>query len=940
MKHIQTKFILCAMFACSSLCGSAQTLAENDSLAGFSLKKVQVAYQKVAQQDILGGVSFIDMKSLIKKNFNTYSLDNMQGYIGGWNGNSLWGMDSYQVLVDGVPRDAGNVLPTEIDGISFMKGASSLVLYGSRGAKGVIYITTKRGIAQPLKIDVRANTGFYVPKSYPKYLGSAEYLTLYNEALSNDGLLPQTSQADIYNFASGANPYRYPNVNMYSSEYLKNAYNRSDATAEFSGGNQRARFYTNISFYRQDDLFKFGEAKNNNVSRLNIRGNTDVKLADYMTAYINANATFYDAKGAIGDYWSAASTLRPNRVAPLVPLSYVEANDVNSWTMLNNSMFIVDNKYFLGGTQTDMTNIFADYYAAGKSNYTGRQFQFDTGLNIDMNSFLKGLSFNTMFAVDYTTSYITSYNNTYAVFSPSWTNYNGADVIAGLTSYGSDKRSGVQNISNSTDRQTITFNGQFNYKNKFAKNHNFSAILLASGYQRTMSEEYHRTTNANLGLQLAYNYAEKYYAELGTALVHSAKLAPGHRNALSPSLTLGWRLSKEIFLNSSPIVDDLTFSVSASSLHEDMDITSYYLYDRNYTQANGAYWGWHEGVAEKSTNSIRGTNPDLTFVKRNELSATVKASLLNKLITMNASVFINTIQGLVIQASSLYPNYFSTYYPSASFIPYKNFENNQRKGIDFELNVNKSVGEVALSVGAAATYYVSKATKRNENYEYSYQNRTGKPIDGLWGLVSNGFYSDNADIAASPTSSYGTVKPGDIKYVDQNNDGVIDSKDQIYLGKGGWYGSPLTLGLNLTAKWKNFTLFALCTGSYGAKAFKNNTYWWVYGDRKYSEVVRGRWTEATKDVATYPRLTTQSSDNNFQNSDFWLYKTNRFNLEKIQLTYDFSTHFLRNSFIHGLSAYVSGAGLLTIAKERKLLEMNIASAPQTRFYNLGVKATF
>src|SRR5690606_8993621 len=162
------------------------------------------------------------------------------------------------VLVDGVPRDADNVVPTEIDQITFLKGASAVVLYGSRAAKGVVYITTKRGTAEPLKVNVRANTGFHVAKSYPKYLGSAEYMTLYNEALANDGGSPLYTEEEIYNTAAGVNPYRYPDVDFYSSEYLKKVYNRSDITAEFIGGNERSRFYTNVGYYRQGDVFKFG----------------------------------------------------------------------------------------------------------------------------------------------------------------------------------------------------------------------------------------------------------------------------------------------------------------------------------------------------------------------------------------------------------------------------------------------------------------------------------------------------------------------------------------------------------------------------------------------------------------------------------------------------------------------------------------------------------
>lgn len=946
MKKTNIRFILCMMIAFSSL-QTIEAKKSSDSITD-SLKKadplVQVAYRKVLQSNLMGGVSVVDVEELLKKNYNTYSLDNMQGYIGGWNGNSLWGMDDYLVLIDGVPRDANNVMPTEIDKITFMKGASAVVLYGSRGAKGVISITTKRGQIGDRKVSVRANTGYNVAKSYPKYLGSAEYMTLYNEALTNDGLAgPNTSFSaeDIYNHGSGLNPYRYPDVNFYSSDYLKKAYNRSDVTAEISGGNDRSQFYTNISYYNVGDYFKFGQAKDNSLDRLNVRGNIDIKVNEFIKASVNANATFYNARTAKGDYWDSAAVLRPNRVSPLIPISFIEKNDVNSLTLINNTLNIIDGKYFLGGTQQDLTNIFANYYAAGYNKYTSRQFQFDTKIDFDLRKVLQGLSFNTMFAVDYATTYNTSFDNTYSVFVPTWSNYNGVDVISGLGKFGVDKKSGAQNISGSSNRQTIAFSGQLNYNTVINDVHNISAVLVGAGYQRTESEVYHRTTNANLGLMVSYNYANKYFADLGAAEVHSARLAEGNRNAFSPSATLGWKLKNENFLANATAVDELTLSASGSILNTDMDIENYYMYESNYNQAGGAWWGWYDGASERSTNSVRGANKDLTFIKRKEFSVNASTSLFKNTVSANASFFINSMEGLIIRPATIYPSYFSTYYPEASFIPYTNFNNNKRTGFDVNVNYKKRIGAVDFNLGVAATYYSSEATKRDENYQYDYQNRTGKQIDGVWGLETLGFFGDAQDVTNSPAQKFGgIIKPGDLKYVDQNNDNVIDEKDEVYLGRGGWYGAPLTLGVNLTAKYKSFTFFALGTGGYGAVAMKNSSYYWAYGSRKYSENVRGRWTEETKETATYPRLTTLTGANNFRNSDFWLYKTDRFNLAKIQISYDLPKSVLENGILKEVSAYISGSNLLTVSKEREVLELNTTSEPQARFYNVGVKVVF
>lgn len=952
MKHIYTKFISSTVLLASMVCPvmAQDTVAEAAAGSERADSLVQIAFRKVAKGDLPGGVSVIDFKKLQDKNYNTYTLDNLQGYVGGWNGNSLWGMDGdnagYLVLVDGVPRSIDNVLPSEVDNVTFLKGASAVVLYGSRAAKGVIYVTTKRGTASDkLRIDVRANTGFYVPKSYPKYLGSAEYMTLYNEARANDGLTPLYSDTDIYYSALGANPYRYPNLNYYSGDYLKKTYNRSDVTAEFSGGNDRARYYANVNYYNQKDLFNFGQAKDNYTSRLSVRGNVDLTINDFISAYANASATFYDARTGVStdangaDYWTEASTMRPNRFSPLIPVSFIDPNYSTGNNYMETSSNII-NDCFIGGTQVDQRNIFADYYAGGYNKYTSRQFQFDTGIDFDLAAITKGLSFHFQFAVDYNTSYNTSYNNEYAVYAPTWSNYNTTDVISGLAKYGNDAKDGIQNITGSTDNQTIAMSAHFDYNRTFGNVHNTSAMFVLNGYQQTNSGVYHKTSNTNLGIQLGYNYARKYYVDFSGAAVHSAKLAEGHRNAFSPSLSLAWNIANEDFLKDSRVVDDLQIGLSGSILHQDIDIANYYMYLQSFDQATGDYWGWHEGVSERSANSLRGANEDLTFVKRKEVALNLRTSLWNRLVTADVNFFVNSVEGLLVQSSSLYPSYFGCYYPESSFIPYVNYNNNRRTGIDFSVNFNKKAGDAEFSLGLNGTYYDTKATRVDEVNRYEYQNREGKPVDGVWGLECEGFFATDEEAEAAKQNFGGTLKAGDLKYKDQNNDGFIDSKDQVYLGKGGWYGSPLTLGLNFTAKWKGFTFFALATGGFGSVGMKSNSYWWVYGDGKYSEVVRNRWTPETSATATYPRLTTLSGANNFQNSTFWMYKADRVDIAKVQLTYDFPKGLLDKTFISDASVYISGSNLFTFSKEREYLEMNVGTAPQTRFYNLGVKLTF
>jgi len=910
---------------------------------------VPVAFGQKSINETLGGVSTVNVRELTEKNYNTYALDNMQGYVGGFNGASLWGVSDYLVLVDGTPRDINNVKPDEIEQISFLKGAQAVVLYGSRGANGVVLVTTKRGTESPLHVDVRINTGWDVAKSFPEYLSSAEYMMLYNEARANDGLDPLYSATDIYNYGSGSNPYRYPNVDFYSSEYVGKSRNRTDANAEISGGGEFAKFYANVGYYRTGDFLKFGEAKSNYTQRFNVRGNVDLKLNDMISAYVNANVSFYDSKSPVGaNYWTAATTLRPNRVTPLIPMSYIDPNAKAALDLLGATENIFDGS-FLGGTQSDMSNVFASYYAAGKSKYTSRQFQFDAGINFDLSSLLQGLKLYTQFSVDYATSYNTSYNNDYATYAPTWSNYNGKDVIVSLVKYGEDKRSGVQNINGSTSNQVMSFNAHLDYVRTYNDVHNIDAKFVVNGFQLTNSGEYHKKSNANLGLQLGYDYAKKYFANFSAAIVHSSKLAEGHREAFSPSFSLGWNAAKEQFMQGS-IFDDLIISASYSVLNTDLGIDNYYMYQGYYTQ-NGDYGGnWFDGQTIQAVKKMNGMNEDLGFIKRKEFSVNLKASLLKNMLTADLSYFHSKTDNKVINATALYPSYFSTYYPEGKFLPYVNNDADNRSGIDFSLNFKKKFGEVDFQAGLNGTYYTTEAVKRANdiNYTEGYQMREGKALDAIWGYECLGFFKDQSDVDNSPSQAKlsGNVKPGDLKYKDQNGDGIIDEQDQIDLGKGGWYGNPFTLGINLSAKYKGFTLFVLATGGFGAKAVKGqrngnrDPYFWISGEDKYSAVVRGRWTPETAATATYPRLTTQSGANNETTSDFWLYSTDRFNLAKVQLTYDFPTQWFHKTPIRALSAYVSGSNLLTIAKERELLEMNVGSAPQTRFYNLGVKVSF
>ena len=971
MKNIKANIFLFAMLAVSPMTVNAQTADDADSTV--VKKKVHVAFRDKDADQLLGGISYVDMEELSKKDYTMSSLEDMNALVGGWNGNNLWGMDNERldnndnsnlplVIIDGVKRPSNNVLPSEIEQITFLKGAQAVVLYGAKGAKGAILITTKRGKVDGLQITANANTGWHFAKEFPEYLGSAEYMTLYNEACLNDQLAsgPKYSQQDIYNHAVGKNPYRYPNVNYYSDEYIRKAYNRSEGTLEIQGGGQRAHFYTNINYYRSSDLINFGEAKDNYTDRFSVRGNVDLVVNKVIKGFANASATFYNENRNKGNFWGEAASMRPNfpeNAAPLIDINYVDPNATKALAILGKSLNLLDGKYFPGGTKNTKTNAIADCYFGGKTKAVSRQFQFDAGFVYDMNQFVKGLSFKTMFSIDYAANYSLSYNNKYAVFIPTWSNYNSQNAIVGLTQEGDEVVTGTMTMSDTKYRQTISWNGHFDYEHTFAGKHHVTGMLLANMYTTTRSGEYHRYANANLGLQLGYDYMGRYFADMSFAGVHSARLPEGNREAISPSFTIGWNLAKENFLKGS-FVDDLLLSASYSNLNEDIDVymgdNYFYLYEASW-DLTGSGFGWNEGVTTDRTFSKSGANPSLDFVHRKEFSVSLRGSFFKKLISTELTYFNTDMDGFIIPNPTTFPSYLSGGLSGSSFKPAINNNIQNRKGLDFSITAHKEFGKVDAQLGFVGTYLKTENTKVDEIQEYDYQKAEGRPLDVIWGYRCQGFYTnDDFDITttAEGKTKYtlksdlpnpmigGNIQPGDLKYEDVNGDGIINTKDQVDLGKWGTYGAPLTLGINLTLKYKNFTLFMLGNGQFGAYGMKNSSYYYMSGDSKYSVNARGRWTPETAATATHPRLTTLSNANDAANSTFWLYSTDRFNLRKVQLTYDFPESILAKlKYVKALSVYLNGNDLLTISKERKLMETSVGYAPQTRFYNLGVKIT-
>lgn len=903
-------------------------------------RTVSLAFRKSRASDVVGMVSVLKTDEVNKYDNSIWADDVLTGRTLGLLGsNNIRGLGiginvadltgsglnagNALFVVDGLPRDIESLKLSEIESITVLKDVNSAVLYGSAAVNGVVLITTKRGEAYKKRTNFSANYGISTPRDLPEYLGSAEYMTYYNQARVNDGLAPQFDDATIEKYRSG-NKYRYPNIDYYSDEYMKSFKSYFDVSSEFSGGNEVARYYSNVGWYSAGGILNFGEAANARNNIFNVRGNVDLKINDWIKTSIDGSSIFVNNRRQRGGFWDAAANSRPYEYTPLLPFDLIPSD---------NPLFIgrkndVDGKYLLGGNVTYQTNPIADSYSGGVVESITRKFSFNNRVDFDLNHLAQGLSFHTNISFDYLSGYSQTVANSYSIYEPVWDA--AEDKIVDLIQRGSDVRSGTQVVGGTYFWRRFGFYGLLSYDREFGGLHHLTGSLIGYGSNFKEQNDFQGVKHAHAGLQLSYAYSGKYIVDFSGVYVNSVKLPEGNRGGLSPTLGVAWVLSSEDFMSGLSQIDLLKVKVTGGILNSDLPIGGFYYYDNRYG-GSGSY-AWNEGVRSRGgTRSEFSNNPDLGFTKRKELNFGLEGLFFKKMIGAEVNLFFDSYSDLVARPSVAYPSFYS------DFIPYENFASDKYQGAEFWLSFNKALGNWNFYLAANALYITSERVKVDEIYKDAYQNRKGRPVDATFGLESLGLFKDQADIDNSPLQTFGAVKPGDIKYKDQNGDGVVDNNDQVYLRR---YQAPFSGGLQIKIGYKNLSLFILGEGRTGAENFMEGNYYWVDGNDKYSYIVRNAWTPQTAETATYPRLSSTANNNNFQRSSFWLYNNDYFQIRKIQLTWKMPSSIVRPLLMKNIDLFVDASDVFQFAKNLDIRDVRVGSEPYYRTFSVGVKANF
>jgi TonB-linked SusC/RagA family outer membrane protein len=895
----------------------ASVVLTKASIQMSSKDAVRIPFGSFKKRQIPGAVTSFNPDEIIKydraKDFQELISGKIPGFFGSADNR---GLGAPLVVVDGVPRSGLDYNLQQIEQITVSKDLLTSMLYGGQANNGVIYITTKRG--QPLKknLNFTLESGMNKAISYPKFLNSSQYMTLYNEALRNDGLTEKYLQADIDANASGSDPIHYPNQDYYNSTFLKNFSSYSNVVGEASGGNDVAQYYLNIGWNRMTGILKPGEGGDEKKDRINVRGNVDYKLNEVLKLRFDAAVIFniinqprYTIAGT--DFWTLSSTLYPNSAAALIPASLMLDE-----TLLGAAK-LVDGKYLLGGTSEYLTNIYGELTKNGPTQINNRLLEMNVGLDFDLKSITEGLSASLFFTYDLQNIFRTDIPNSYAVYQPIYI----GNTIDSWKKSNVDAKVNTMNLSDVTFARRNGLYGKVDY-HKVSGDHELT--LNSFGYYDQLSMEgiLQPLKHVNIGLRANYNFRQKYIVELAGLVNGSIKLSESDKWGFAPGIGLGWIASEEDFLKGNSFVDYLKVRANLALTNNDELLTVYFPGHDFYTASS--VFSYNNAAGSNTSYLLNLGNPNLRFEKRLNYNFGFEGLMLDRKLGVEASYFYYKTYDVITKRVNYIPTYFGSTF-------YENYGSYKNQGVELGLSYTENAGDVTVRFGTNFVYSVPKTLVIDElNYPEDYRKATGKPSDAMFGFVALGLFKDQTEINNYYPQTFGTVKPGDIKYEDLNGDKVIDDLDQKMIGNS---HSRIEYSFNLSLKYKAFELFALATGQTGMSTYFNNPYYWVYGARKYSDVVLNRWTSATSATATYPRLTTLPNENNFRNSTYWLYKNNWFTLQTAQLSYTLPVKIAR---IKEARFFLRGNNLMTISKIKDKSQLNIGTAPQTRFYSLGI----
>ena len=915
--------------------------------------KLYTLYGETTERRTVGSWSKVDGRDM-EKNPTMSFYNGLAGWLNGlyateitpidnrltpefFNGWTRADVGTMLVFVDGVERQLLDYVDFEtVESVQLVKDASLKALYGGISCSGILMIKTRRG--KPFENSARVNvqTGIQQPLRLPEYLNSYEYAKMYNQARENDGLPPLYSTDEIEKYRTGSDPILYPDVDFYGM-FLNNQMSITRANMQYSGGNEKTRFFAHLGFKNNGGLEKYTSSPNNDRV-ITVRGNVDNTILGFITfqAGFNAalqNKTWYNY--GPGVFMGMLSNTRPNEFPIFIPGEMVPG--------VPEKEYVAGDK-LLGGTANRGYNPYGILVHNGSVDREFSYVQSDFALNIDLDQWVPGLSVRPMVTFDTYNFFTTTLPERYMYWEPHATSK--PDSI-GYTSYGDIFRATSQNAGDATTQRNYAFNLTGTYNRTFGK-HDINALAMLFGQRKEASSGNaawrwsQDLKRVNMGGTVNYMYDHRYIAELSVNRVGVASFAPGKRFGVFPSFGVGWVMSDESFMQGIQGLDYLklraSYGILGSTSYTTADggymLFTPYLYE-DLWESPGNY-GSMGGQNQRIAMQTQAGNPDLTFQKSYELNVGADF-LLFKSLRVSAGYFSTRIDGVMATAADATPGVSG----KGGTLMQQNYKQYKTSGWEGEAMYSNRMGDLQYSIGANITYAKGKTTKEADP-DYP---------DHLAGLrkVSNfgdmrghryiGTFKDQADIDASPMQLFGEpVREHDLKYVDTNGDGFIDDADRVTIGNS---LPTVQYGITVKLNWKGFNLDLM---GYGLAGFERDlsgyNYYSIYGDRKYSKVVN----DGLPNGNPHPVLSSIYRANNFETSDYWIVNGSWFKLRNAELGYTLPYTLTEKVGIGGVKVFYRGFNLMTISKikdrDPESIYAGVSLFPLCRTHVIGASITF
>ncbi|MGD9557098.1 MAG: SusC/RagA family TonB-linked outer membrane protein [Mangrovibacterium sp.] len=832
---------------------------------------------------------------------------------------SIRGFGTPLILVDGIETSWTRLDPNEIESVSVLKDAAAAI-YGARAGNGVILITTKRGTINKPTITYNGNYSFQQPTTVPEFVSSWKYAETLREGQLNYNLPVTYSEEDVEKFKDGNDP-DYVNEDWYEAAFRKWSPMQSHNVG-VRGGSDKVKYYMTIGYLHQSGTYRSGDL---NFERYNARTNVDAQISDRLAVSIDMsyrNELRHAPETSLDNIWINLKT-----ALPIYRTSLPDPSRGGAYSgFLERSP--------VAQTISDMTGFNDDLQ---------RYFTGKLSLNYKIPG-IKGLELNAALNYSVNNKHNKVQDKPFGIFSYDYAN----------DEYISWGTNGANSLNETASLYTQIYPlASLNYNRTFG-DHSVQGLLLAEGIDtdysymtagrvdllsteipylfagstdnQTNNGSAEETGRISYVGRANYAFKGKYLLE-GTFRFDASHKFPKHsRWGFFPSVSAGWRLSEEPFIKDNILwIDNLKLRASFSQSGNDNVDAFQYLTGYQILTGTTQVYVFGSDVYRR-IRTVGLPNPDITWLDMTNYNAGLDASVLKGLLGIEFDLFYRITDNIFGQPLDSYPSTFG------AELPQLNINSTDDRG--FELTIthkNKISSDFTYNVAGMLSLARQKYRRWAESPyddpdELRIYQKTGKYTNRWIGYKSDGIFMTQAEIDNHPVNQdqaeNSTLRPGDIKYKDLNDDKVIDWKDQDEIGYGTF--PDLTYGLNLEMQYKGFSLTALFQGASmfnsmigdalrGPLTNQGNVFEFQY---KY------RWqpdpnnpdvniNSNAKLPAIYPEGT---NTNNNKASDFWLQDATYLRLKNLNIGYSLPQKLIKNTGIQNVDIYVAGSNLFTISK--------------------------